>query len=87
MCLGLPCCSSSSLSGLCFPDLHEAQASNQLSLQSRILTALMNKWKETEEARHEDRWEDGEAGRLPQKLLPVTHAVRRDSKDRVGGVF
>lgn len=48
---------------------------------------LMNKWKETEEARHEDRWKDGKAESLPRKLLPVTHTVHRDSKDRVGDIF
>lgn len=79
--------SSHSLSGLCFPNIHEAQTSIQLPLQSRILTVLMNKWKETEEARHEDRWKDGKAGSLPQKLLPGIYPVHRDSKDRVGGVF
>ena len=40
--------SGHSLSGLCFPNIHEAQTSIQLPLQSRILTVLMNKWKETE---------------------------------------
>lgn len=78
---------SNSLSGLCFPDIHEAQASIRLPLPSRFLTVLMNKWKETEEARHKDRWKDGKAGSLPRKLLPVIHAVHRDSKDRVGACF
>lgn len=31
-----------------------------------------NKWRETEEARHEDRWKDGKVGSLPRKLLPAT---------------
>lgn len=78
---------SNSLSGLCFPDIHEAQASIRLPLQPRLLMVLMNKLKETEEARHEARWKDGKAESLLRKLLPAIHAVHMDSKDRTGGIF
>lgn len=44
-----------------------------------------NKWRETEEVRHEDGWEGGKTGSLPQKLLPVRHTVHKDSEDRIGG--
>ena len=48
---------------------------------------LMNKWKETEEASHEDSWKDGKAESLLWKRLPMTHTAHGDAKDRAGDIF